>query len=156
MRWLLLLAFLPFPALAETRTGSAYVIDGDTIAIDKARLRLLNMDAFEAAQNCQKSGKSYSCEFEATLALADMVRGKQVRCEGDKRDRYGRPLVHCWIGPVDLGRQMVRLGWALAEFGDEYREDEALAQSIKIGAWDGSFQRPKEWRGPPLVELYYL
>jgi endonuclease YncB( thermonuclease family) len=149
MRYLLLLALFPFPALAETWTGPAYVIDGDTIAISQTRLRFLNMDAFESAQNCQKDGKSYSCGFEATLALADLVRGNQVRCEGEKRDRYGRPLVHCWVGKLDLGREMVRQGWAVAEFGNEYREDEARAKAIQIGAWEGSFQRPRDWRKPP-------
>lgn len=148
MRWLLLLVLLPFPALAETWTGPVRVVDGDTLYIGQTRLRLLNVDAFETAQNCQRDGKDYACGLEATVALSEMIRGKQVRCEGDKRDRYQRPLVHCWIGDLDLGREMVRLGWAVAEYGDEYRSEEQRAQAGRVGAWAGTFQRPREWRKP--------
>jgi hypothetical protein len=86
-----------------------------------------------------------------------LVRGKQVRCEGDKRDRYGRPLVHCWIGPVDLGRQMVQLGWELAEFRDEYRggrSSRPVHQDWGVGGIVPTAQGVA--RDPPLVELYYL
>jgi endonuclease YncB( thermonuclease family) len=108
------------------------VVDGDTITINHTRLRFLNMDAFESYQNCQKDGRDYACGFEATAALVDLVRGKEVRCEGDGRDRYGRPLVHCWVGSLDLGREIVRLGWAVSEFGNEYRRDEQMAHSARL------------------------
>jgi endonuclease YncB( thermonuclease family) len=55
--------------------------------------------------------------LEATAVLTSLVRGRELRCEGDKRDRYHRPLVRCWIGDLDVGRAMVRQGWAVAEFG---------------------------------------
>ena len=146
MRWILLIVLLPLPVLAESWKGYAYVVDGDTISINQTRLRLTDMDAFESAQNCEKGGQEYACGFEAMLALINLIRDREVRCEGDRRDRYHRPLVRCLVGNVDLGRQMVRSGWALAEFGEEYREDEALARYTRAGAWAGTFDRPKEWR----------
>ena len=124
-------------------------MDRDTITINQTRLRLLSMDAFETAQNCQRDGKDYACGLEATVALGTLIGNQSVRCEGDRRDRYGRPLVRCWTGDLDLGREMVRLGWAVAEYGDEYREDEVLAKHIRAGAWSGTFQRPRDWRKPP-------
>jgi endonuclease YncB( thermonuclease family) len=69
-----------------------------------------------------------------------------VRCEGNRRDRYGRPLVHCWVGDLDLGREIVRLGWAVSEFGKEYRQDEEIAHAAQLGAWAGTFERPRDWR----------
>jgi len=147
MRWLaLLLLLLPGPALAETYSGSAYVVDGDTVIVNQTRLRLLSMDAFESAQNCSRDGQTYPCGLEATRALIGLIGQREVRCDGDKRDRYGRPLVQCFIGDLDLGREMVRQGWAVAEYGAEYRADEETAQKARAGAWEGEFKRPIEWR----------
>ena len=69
-----------------------------------------------------------------------------VQCEGTQLDRYKRPLVRCTIGGIDLGREMVRSGWAVAEFGPEYRQDEETARTARVGAWMGQFERPREWR----------
>jgi endonuclease YncB( thermonuclease family) len=146
MRWLALLALLPFPAFAEVWTGSSHVVDGDTIYVDQTRLRLLSMDAFESVQSCTRDGRSYGCGEEATRALIGVIAQRPVRCVGDKRDRYGRPLVTCWIGRIDVGREMVRLGWAVAEYGNEYRADEDRARAERAGAWSGTFERPKDWR----------
>jgi len=62
-RWslLILLVLIPQPALAETWSGPAYVVDGDTVHIGQTRQRLLSMDAFEAAQNCERDGRDYPC-----------------------------------------------------------------------------------------------
>lgn len=149
MRWLLipfLLLLLPCPALSQTWSGPARVVDGDTIYVDQTRLRLLNMDAFESAQTCSRDGQEYSCGTGATRALIGLIRERPVTCVGEKRDRYGRPLVRCWIGDLDLGRELVRLGFALAEYGTEYRADEQAAQAARAGAWAGTFTRPVEWR----------
>jgi endonuclease YncB( thermonuclease family) len=146
MRWLALLALIPLPALAETWSGSAHVVDGDTIYVDQARLRLLSMDAFESTQTCTRDGRTYACGEESTRALIRLIGQRPVRCEGDQRDRYKRPLVHCRIGSLDLGREMVRQGWAVSEFGPEYQRDEESAQAGRLGAWTGTFERPREWR----------
>ena len=147
MRWLpILLLLLPIPALAETWTGTAHVVDGDTIYVDQTRLRLLSMDAFESAQTCSRDGQEYNCGTEATRALIGLIGDRPVSCTGDKRDRYRRPLVHCWIGDLDLGREMVRLGWAVSEYGTEYRADQESAQAARSGAWAGTFTRAQEWR----------
>lgn len=82
----------------------------------------------------------------AAAALTSLVRGQELRCEGDKRDRYHRPLVRCWIGNLDVGREMVRQGWAVAEFGHDYDPNEQHARDATVGAWSGSFDRPKDWR----------
>lgn len=146
MRWLLLLILLPGSAWAETWTGMAHVVDGDTIYVDQTRLRLLGTDSFESAQTCMRNDQQYACGTEATRALIGIIQNRPVRCEGSQRDRYKRPLVRCWVGDLDLGREMVRLGWAVSEYGTEYRADQDHAQAVRAGAWAGTFTRPQEWR----------
>lgn len=146
MRWLALLLLIPIPALAQTWTGVPRVVDGDTIAISGTRLRLLSMDAFETTQACQRDGQRYSCGAEATRALVGLIGQQEVRCKGDRQDRYGRPLVHCWIGELDLGREMVRLGWAVADYGTEYIGDQEIAQASRSGARAGTFELPRDCR----------
>ena len=104
------------------------------------------MDAFESAQTCTRDGREYQCGVESTRALIGLIRDRPVTCVGDKRDRYNRPLVVCRIGDLDLGREMVRLGWALSEYGTEYRSEEQSAQVSRVGAWVGTFARPVDWR----------
>lgn len=146
MRRLLLLLLLPMPAGAETWSGAAHVVDGDTVYVNQVRLRLLSMDAFESAQTCRKDDREYDCGTEATRALIGLIAARPVICEGDQRDKYRRPLVVCRVGDLDLGREMVRLGWALSEYGTEYRADQELATTVRAGAWAGTFMRPADWR----------
>lgn len=137
---------IPSVAAAETWVGSAHVVDGDTIYVDQVRLRLMSIDAFETDQTCMRDGQQYACGTESTRALIGLIGQRPVHCEGSQRDRYGRPLVRCTVGGMDLGQGMVRLGWAVAEYGTDYRGEEEQARSTRAGAWSGSFQRPREWR----------
>jgi endonuclease YncB( thermonuclease family) len=71
-------------------TGSPRIIDGDTIAIGKTRIRLEGIDAPEAAQTCgRKGGGTWACGAAATRALSDRIGGKVVECTSRGRDRYG-------------------------------------------------------------------
>lgn len=151
MRWLLLLLLIPFSAHAETWTGHPRIVDGDTIVLDQGRVRLLNVDAFETAQNCTRDSVEYACGAEATRALNALVAGREVRCEGDRLDRYRRLLAHCYIGDLDLGREMVRSGWAIVAtgYGEEYRAVESEARADRAGAWAGEFQDPARFRHYP-------
>jgi endonuclease YncB( thermonuclease family) len=147
VRWLpLLVVLIPFPALAETWTGSPKVIDGDSLVVAGQEMRLHNIDAFEKEQLCTRDGEQYPCGLDATLALIGLIQAREVACEGQIRDRYGRVLAKCRIGDLDLGSAMVRSGWALAAWRAEYRPDEQYAREARLGAWVGTFQRPKEWR----------
>lgn len=122
------------------------MVDGDTINVDQTRLRLLSMDAFEIDQTCTRGNREYRCGEESTRTLIKLIGQRQVHCEGGQLDRYKRPLVRCTVSGVDLGQEMVRLGWALAEYGTEYRADEESARAGHLGAWAGTFQRAKAWR----------
>jgi len=139
---------LPLIALAETLTGKPRIIDGDTLEIAGERIRLHGIDAPEAKQTCTVNGQSWACGEEATLALIFKTAEHWVRCETLSKDRYGRHIATCYVGPYDLNRWMVRNGWAIAYryYSEKYviEEEQALAEGL--GIWRGEFIEPYKWR----------
>ena len=53
------------PALAQTITGPARVIDGDTLGVSGQRIRLHGIDAPEKNQTCQIEGTPWACGIAA-------------------------------------------------------------------------------------------
>lgn len=130
----------------ETRqaAGAAIVNDGDTLTLGAERVRLRGIDAPEYNQICMRDGAGYPCGRRSREALSRLISGKPVTCEGWERDRYGRLLVQCSVGEVDLNREQVAAGWAIA-YGS-YLDEEQAARVQKLGLWAGEFDRPREWR----------
>lgn len=68
------LLLLTAPALAGDIVGRASIIDGDTISIHGARIRLDGVDAPESWQTCHDAaGKLYRCGTRAAEALAQLM-----------------------------------------------------------------------------------
>lgn len=128
----------------ETVTGTARAADGDSLAMASLRIRLEGIDAPELAQSCTRDGGDWPCGRLSRDALARLVDGRVVSCEGRGHDHYGRLLARCTAGGVDLNRAMVEEGWALAYGG--YEVAEAAARLAGRGMWAGSFERPQDWR----------
>jgi|TARA_B100000315_G_C14524329_1_gene563078 endonuclease YncB( thermonuclease family) len=142
-------ALIPLSASATDLTGKPRIIDGDTIVIAGQRIRLHGIDAPEAKQTCQRQdGTEYRCGDMATFALAGLIMGLWVRCEGGTTDRYGRLIGTCIIGRVNLNAEMVRRGWALAyrRYSSDYVDEEDEARMAGRGLWQGRFEPPWEWR----------
>ena len=136
-----------------TLSGVASVRDGDTIEIHGQRLRFLGIDAPEADQTCERNGHKYRCGQQAALYLSDLIGSSPINCRWSKQDKYGRPLVRCNTKTIDLNRQMVLAGWAVAEYAETYLPDEQKAQAAQSGIWNGTFIRPKDFRhGPSQAE----
>lgn len=125
-------------------SGQVRVVDGDSLAMGKRRLRLKGIDAPELKQRCRKNGQEYGCGFESASYLKGLIGSAEVDCKGEGIDRYGRDLVRCKAGKVDLNAAMVRSGHAIA-FGD-YTLAEAEARIERAGLWAGEFETPKQWR----------
>ena len=93
-----LLLVLSFGTHADTITGRVVgVADGDTVTVldaDKVqhKIRLAGIDAPEKAQAFGTRSKQN---------LSDLVFGKDVRVDWDKRDRYGRIVGKVWVQPSD-------------------------------------------------------
>jgi endonuclease YncB( thermonuclease family) len=126
-------------------SGRAFVIDGDTLRVGSTRVRLTGLDAPELGQDCTDAGgKSWPCGERAKDFLAGLADRENALCASNGRDRYGRTLATCRVGGTDLGSEIVRAGWAVADMA--YFGEHAEAQSNKRGIWSGSFVAPAEWR----------
>lgn len=128
----------------ETLTGTAYVIDGDTVALGRTHVRLKGMDAPEMGQSCRRGETGYRCGQEARAVLRGKIGSAPIRCDGEGHDQYKRVLARCFLGETELNRWMVRQGWAVA-YGD-YRAEESEARRAGLGLWAGSFETPSAWR----------
>src|SRR5512134_3644315 len=94
------LAALARPSFADV-TGTARVIDGDTIVVAGERIRLQGIDAPELQQTCTAFGQEWPCGRTSAEWLRDHLNGRQVECVGHARDRYGRLLAVCYVGGED-------------------------------------------------------
>lgn len=132
-------------------SGFPRVVDGDTLAFDKDRVRILGIDAFERAQLClSRTGVEYKCGDVATQEMNDIIARRPVTCISEKRDVFGRALAQCYVGEdrTDIGRELTRKGWAVAyrRYSKLYVDDEEQAKASQRGAWAGSFEYPWVYR----------
>lgn len=124
------------------------VVDGDTLRLPDATIRLMGMDAPERGQPCRRAdGQAVDCGAAATQALAGLVADRRITCRVHGQDQWGRSLAVCDADEAELNRAMVSGGWALAR-----RElpglavVEAEARAARRGIWAMDFQRPDAWR----------
>ena len=104
-------------------SGVAQVIDGDTIRIEKKKIRLFGIDAPEKKQKCRKPwltisfltfNKDYPCGEISTLKLKKMINDKFVTCKSTNLDRYKRFIAECFKNKTNINKWMVRNGYAVA------------------------------------------
>ena len=146
---LFLILLLTPAAAAETITGRASVIDGDTITIHGTRIRLHGIDAPESGQSCGSEGKRWRCGQQAALALAKRIGSAPVACLKKDVDRYKRVVAVCRSGGgEDMNAWMVFEGWAMAyrQYSTDYIRQEDGASRGKVGIWRGEFVPPWDWR----------
>lgn len=141
------LALFAAPAAHASGTiisGPAQAVDGDTIRIDGRSIRIEGVDAFESRQSCG----AIACGREASAFTRRFVADALVVCTQTDTDRYGRTVASCTVGGRDLGKALVRAGWALAyvKYSRAYVGDEAAARSQRAGAWAGEVTPPWQWR----------
>ena len=146
--WLLACVLAPFPAHAAVVSGPASVIDGDTLEVEGRRLRLFGIDAPELSQRCDRNGEPWACGAAAAEELRAMIGNHPLSCEGADVDIYGRLLVVCTVGEVDLNRTLVAQGWATAfrRYSENYVADESMARASRLGLWSSSFTPPETFR----------
>ena len=85
--------------------GPAYIIDGDSIVIQKTQIRLFGIDAPEMNHPYGRNAK---------WALVGLCKGKTLRAEISHQDAYGRTVAKCYLPDGrDLSAEMVKLGLAI-------------------------------------------
>lgn len=142
----------PLPREVVARAADVRVVDGDTLKLGDATVRLAGLDAPERGQVCQRAdGTRFDCGEAAARHLATLVHRRGVACGVTGRDRYGRAVGLCHADGLDLAEAMVASGWALAlaegrRGPSRYGVAEAQARSARNGLWEGRFDTPESWR----------
>lgn len=151
--FLLILTPLLFPApafSADKNQGNIYVVDGDTFHMNGQKIRIWGIDAVELHQTCLKSGLSYECGKSARLYLQSVIgRNVPVCTAKPKNPKETRTVASCQVDGKDLGREMVKSGWALdyRHFSKgAYSSEEKAARQKRLGIWAGEFENPYQWR----------
>ncbi|MBC5785528.1 thermonuclease family protein [Ramlibacter sp. USB13] len=121
---------------ADFRATVTHVTDGDTVWVrpagttQRVELRLLDLDAPEG---CQAFGP------QATAALRERVHGQVVQVRTRGADDYGRELARIEHRGEDVGRWLVRNGyaWSMRFHGRSgpYGPLEAQARRERKGLW---------------------
>ena len=143
----LIALFLSGQALADV-SGTAVVVDGDTLSIAGIKVRLNGIDTPEKDQTCKANGLTYSCGYDATEAVRNWTYTKEVRCVGDQTDRYGRLIADCFVSGYNLNARIVYegLGLAYRKYSKKYVSEEDQARESRRGMWAGEFVAPWDWR----------
>jgi endonuclease YncB( thermonuclease family) len=137
------------PEKGKKRDGEYQAVDGDSFRAGKIEVRLFGIDAPEYRQMCRASdGAQKPCGKLARDQLSKLIRNKEVSCKTLDRDRYGRQVAVCKDGTLDINREMVRQGWALAyrKHSIDYVAAEREARNAKRGIWAWEFDKPEEYR----------
>lgn len=132
-------------------SGSARVVDGETLEIGGQRIRLFGIGAPDLRQECNSvKGAKWRCGQESRAALAQLVASAgTVRCTPRTENERGELTAVCVDGQgVDLAARQVISGNALARRGIslDYVDQETIAQTARRGLWQGEFERPWEWK----------
>ena len=137
--------------------GYPRIIDGDSIEINKKKIRLLGIDAPEIKQICKKPfltisffsfKKNYKCGLLAKNQLKKFLQKKEIICVSQAKDKYKRYLSICYFEKKDINAWLVKNGYALAyeRYSKKYILEQEYAKNNKLGIWKGSFLSPEEWR----------
>jgi endonuclease YncB( thermonuclease family) len=136
-------------ATPKTVSGTASVIDGDTIDIHGERIRLNAIDAPESGQKClDAAGRFVRCGADAANALDAWINRNPVTCTVTGKDRYKRLLAECSVRGDSMQAWMVTNGHAVAyrAYSKDYVPAENVAKRARAGVWAGRFVYPWDWR----------
>jgi endonuclease YncB( thermonuclease family) len=130
--------------------GRARVIDGDTLAFGRVRVRIFGIDAPEAGQTCPRADHSrWACGAWATAQMQARFGGRDLTCTPKDRDRYGRVVATCRdAGGTDVGAALTGAGAAMAyrRYSRDYVADERRAEAARRGIWAGPVTSPADFR----------
>jgi endonuclease YncB( thermonuclease family) len=146
-RLLVTAAFLcASPALADSLSGQASIIDGDTLESHGTRIRVWGIDAPETSQLCRgEDSLQYRCGAKAANELDAFIARRPVDCSSVSLDQYGRTVAVCSIDGVDIAEWLVRNGlaldWPLYSKG-KYDKAQRDAEHAGRGIWEGSYVAP--------------
>ena len=131
------------------------IIDGDTIILEKKKIRFAGIDAPETnfkgkSQFCLKNKEKINCGEISKNSLTEKIKDKKLKCIiEDKKDYFGRYLGECFINNDSVSVYMVRNGFAFdypKYSKNKYSKDQINAKNNKLGLWSMQFEYPWIWR----------
>jgi endonuclease YncB( thermonuclease family) len=139
---------------SQSLAAGAIVRDGGTIQVAGVTYRLDGIDAPELDQLCiDEHADAWACGIEARDQLANLIGGRQVRCEdlGLGTTYKKRHIGICTVEgeSASLNQLLVRQGLALnfePYARGRFREDEIAAKDNRRGLWKGCFVAPQQFR----------
>ena len=147
----------------RVKPGSIY--DGDTLKVvrgdEELKIRFCGIDAPEIKQPLGVESRDYlRTEGKRSLSLIAQGNGT-IHVLPIEQDRYGRTVAELWIpiepdyeGQIHLNTAMVEAGMAYhyqrysgnCESAENLGWAEQIARDDKLGVWNGSYQKPWNWR----------
>lgn len=128
------------------------VVDGDTLRQNGGTLRLWGVDAPELAQQgWGPNALSVPVGQQSRNALLDLIDGNSLVVGASQGSSFGRTVAPIMVGGVDVGRQLVREGNALAapsfvasdpDYRFQLMQDERLARQNRLGPVHDNYVRP--------------
>ena len=157
IRFIIIFLIFVSNVTAEEISGTAKIIDGDTIKISNKKIRLHGIDAPEKKQTCKKPyltisvfsfTKSYLCGQVSTNKLTKKINNQIIKCKIKDVDRYKRLIGECYKRNQNLNSWLVSNGYAVAyrKYSKKYISDEMNAKNNKLGIWQGKFEMPWDFR----------
>lgn len=114
--------------------------DGDTLWHDKKRIQLLGFDAPELSQACfDAADKIWPCGKYARDHIQHLIASGDVSCIIEGKDSYNGDVGVCFVGGIDLGRDLVKHGLAVAD--TRFLAEEQEARTAKRNLWAGSVSK---------------
>ncbi|RDC59807.1 hypothetical protein HME9302_00028 [Alteripontixanthobacter maritimus] len=85
------------------------VVDGDTVWIDREKIRIAGIDAPETRARCRREKQLASA---ATHRLVALLNEGPIHIRRTGRDRFDRTLANLTVNGRDVGKLMVSGGYA--------------------------------------------
>tara|TARA_B100000767_G_scaffold237814_1_gene232226 strand:- start:159 stop:638 length:480 start_codon:yes stop_codon:yes gene_type:complete len=132
----------------DIKSQELKVIDGDTIHLNRKKIRFSGIDTPELKQTCIKQGIKDYCGVTAKQILIDKIGNNIVECINEGKDQYNRTLAECFVNSESLSSYLVRSGYAFAyrKYSKKFIEDENYAKVNKLGMWSMKFVYPWDFR----------
>ena len=137
-----------FVTYNDVKSYDIKIIDGDTIYLNKEKIRFTGIDTPELKQTCNKNKVVIKCGVEAKKLLIKKIGKNKVQCIREGKDQYKRTLAECFVKGESISTFLVRSGYAFAyrKYSKKYILDEDYAKSNSIGMWSMKFEFPWDYR----------
>ena len=110
--------------------GKPRIIDGDTIVIDKEKIRFGGINSPERNEVGYKLAKD--------KLIGKIANNTLICLREKKRDRYQRIVGECYVNDESLSSFMVKNGYAcdyIYYSKGKYAKEQKYAQDNKLGVW---------------------